>query len=184
MSLLFLGIAIFFGIHLVPSFVDFRSRLIDRIGAGAYKGVYSIIALIGLILIGQGMSKAEYQPIWEPPFWGGVIAVVVMPLSFYLFATAYMKSNIKRFLRHPMLLGVLLWSGVHLLTNGDLASLVLFGSFAVFSLFAMFSANRRGALYQKEKYPFSRDVMAITTGLVAYAVFLFLHPYLIGAPVI
>lgn len=111
--------------------------------------------------------------------------VVTMLIAFYLFAAADMKSNIKRFIRHPMLLGVFLWSCVHLFANGDLASIILFGSFAIFSLFGMVSANIRGALVQKEKYPIKKDVVSIIGGLVAYAIFVLLvHPYLIGVPVL
>ena len=171
--------------HLVPSFVSFRDKVISRLGEAKYKGLYSIAALIGLILIIYGMSEAEYKPIWEPPIWSRNVVVITMLLTFYLFAAADMKSNIKRFIRHPMLLGVLLWSCVHLFANGDLASITLFGSFAVFSLFGMVSANIRGALIQKEKYPIKKDVVSIIAGLVAYAIFvLLIHPYLIGVPVI
>ena len=185
MEILLLGTLIFFGVHLVPSFVKFREKLIIKLGEGKYKGLYSATALIGLILIIYGMAKAEYKPIWEPSGWSRTVVAITMLLAFYLFAAADMKSNIKRFIRHPMLLGVLLWSCVHLLANGDLASIILFGSFAVFSIVAMVSANVRGAFLQKEKYPFKKDVVSVIAGLVAYAVFvLVIHPYLIGVPVI
>lgn len=185
MDILLLGLAIFFGVHLVPSFVSFRLKVISKLGLAKYKGVYSITALIGLVLIIYGKSVAEYKPIWEPPIWNRTIVLPVMLLVFYLFAATDMKSNIKRFIRHPMLLGGLLWSSVHLLANGDLASIMLFGFFAVFSLVGMVSANLHGALVQTEKYPIKKDVVSLIAGLVAYAIFvLFIHPYLIGVPVI
>ena len=131
------------------------------------------------------MSEAEFQPIWEPLYWSRNVVIVTMLFVFYLFAAADMKSNIKRFIRHPMLLGVLLWSCVHLFANGDLASIMLFGSFAIYALFAIISANLRGALLQKEKYPVKNDIVSVVAGLVAYAVFvLVIHPYLMGVPVI
>ena len=185
MEILLLGVIIFFGVHLVPSFVNFRDKVISRLGEAKYKGLYSIAALIGLILIIYGMSEAEYKPIWEPPIWSRNVVIITMLLSFYLFAAADMKSNIKRFIRHPMLLGVLLWSCVHLFANGDLASITLFGCFAVFSLFGIASANRRGALVQKEKYSIKKDVVSVIAGLVVYAIFvLFVHPFLMGVPVL
>jgi len=184
MDILLLGTTIFFGVHLVPSFVNFRAKIINRIGEAKFKGLYSITALIGLILIIYGKSEAEYVSIWEPTIWSRHVVIVTMLFTFYLFAAADMKSNIKRYIRHPMLLGVLLWSCVHLLANGDLASIILFGSFAVFSLFGMVSANIRGALVQKEKYPIQKDVVSVIAGFVAYAIFVFfVHPYLIGVPI-
>jgi len=185
MQILLLGIVVFFGIHLLPSSISLRGKAAGKLGERKYKGLYSLTALIGLVLIVYGMSEAEYVPIWEPPVWSRSVVAIVMLFSFYLLVAAEMKSNIKRFIRHPMLWGVLLWSCVHLFANGDLASIILFGSFAVFSLFGMFSANRRGALVQKEKYPVNKDVMSAIAGLVAYVVFaLFIHPYLIGVPVV
>lgn len=185
MDFLLLGIILFFTVHLLPSLVGFRAGLVSKLGETKYKGLYSVTALIGLILIIYGMSQAEYIPIWQPPLWSRLLVVMTMLLAFYLFAAAEMKSNIKRFIRHPMLLGVLLWSCVHLIANGDLASIMLFGSFAVYALFAMLSANIRGATLQKEKYPIKRDIFSVIAGLVAYAIFvLVIHPYLIGVRVI
>jgi len=185
MNILILGLLIFFGMHLVPGFVEFRRTLISKMGEGPYKGLYSIISLLGIVLIIYGKSIAGFQPIWDPPVWSRTFVVVTMLLSFYLFAAADMKSNIKRFIRHPMLLGVMLWSGTHLIANGDLASILLFGSFCVFSVFGMISANIRGATKQDKIYPVNRDVVAVIAGLVVYGVFIFLiHPYLIGVPVV
>jgi len=185
MNILLIGIVLFFGVHLIPSFVALRNNLIARLGENKYKALYSITALIGLILIIYGMSKAEYVPVWQPPTWARNAVIITMLISFYLFAAADMKSNIKRFIRHPMLSGVLLWSGAHLLANGDLASIILFGSFATYSITDMVSANIRGAVFQQETYPIKRDVVSIVAGIIAYAVFvLFIHPYWIGVPVV
>lgn len=180
-----LGISIFFGIHLVTGWVDFRHQIVTRLGERSYKGLYSIISLVGLILIVYGKSKADYQPIWEPPVWGNHVTIAIMVLSSVLLVAAEMKSNIKRLTPHPMLWGVILWSGAHLIANGDLASILLFGSFCVFALYAMFSANKRGASKQEIKYPLSKDAVAVVGGIIAYIVFIkYLHPYLIGVPVI
>ena len=96
-----------------------------------------------------------------------------------------MKSNVKRFTRHPMLWGIALWSGVHLTANGDLAEVLLFGAFFIYALFAMVSANLRGAVLQQEKRPVKKDLIAIVAGIMVYIVFAkWLHPLLIGVAVI
>jgi len=185
MYILLLGILIFFGLHLVPSAVKLRRKLVTSLGEVKYTGLYSIGALLGLILIIYGKSTAGYQPIWVSPVWSKDVVIVVMVISFLLLAAADMKSNIKRFVRHPMLLGVALWSGAHLFANGDLASMLLFGSFLAFSLFDIFSANIRGAVKQERVYPFTKDAGTIFTGLVAYLIFIkYLHPYLIGVSIL
>lgn len=185
MYILLLGITIFIGIHLVPGWVGFRHKMVARLGERPYKGLYSITALAGLILIVYGKSKAGFQPIWEPPVWGKNAAILLMVFSFVLLVAAEIKSNIKRVTPHPMLWGVALWSGAHLIANGDLASMLLFGSFLAFSLFAMFSANMRGAAKQEKKYPLTKDVVAVLGAIVAYVVFIkYLHPYLIGVSII
>jgi uncharacterized membrane protein len=184
MITLVFGLTIFLGMHLFPSFVALRNKAITHLGEGPYKGIFSVISLTGIVLIVIGMSRADYLPIWEPPVWNRNLVLPLMVLSFILLAAANAPSNIKRFTRHPMLWGVTLWSAAHLLANGDLASILLFGAFAAFSLFDMFSANLRGATKQQEKLPVKKDVIAIIVGLVMYAVFVFLHPYLFGVAII
>ncbi len=185
MYILLLGILIFFAVHLLPGFVNVRNKLISSLGEGPYKGLYSLTALSGLILIIYGKSKAEFLPIWEPPVWSKHVVIITMLISFYFLVAADTKSNIKRLIRHPMLLGVALWAGVHLLANGDLASMLLFGSFFVFSLIAMTSANIRGATKQKNKYPVKTDIVTVFASVVAYVIFIkYLHPLLIGVSII
>src|SRR5229473_1884924 len=184
MFFLVLGIVIFVGIHLLPTFVSLRQRLVARLGAGLYKGAFSVIALAGLILIVVGMATADFQPVWEPPAWGRTAALATMPLSLILLAAANIPSNIKRYTRHPMLWGVFIWSVAHLLANGNLAALVLFGSLGAFSLFDMLSANMRGASKQETVYPITKDAITIVAGLAAYGALLFLHPYFFGVSII
>jgi len=172
-------------VHLVPSMVKIRQRIIASLGAKQYQRLYSITALTGLVLVIYGKSIAEYHPIWEPLVWSKSVVIVIMMLSFFLLAASDIKSNIKRFIRHPMLLGLMLWSGAHLFANGDLASILLFGSFFIFSLFGMASANKRGAKKQAQKYPLTKDIVTVFAGLIAYGIFIkYLHPYLIGVSII
>jgi uncharacterized membrane protein len=184
MIILILGIALFFGMHLVPSFPTTRQTLINRFGTNRYKSAYSIIAVIGLTLIIFGKSQAEYIPIWQPGLLAFQIAPYIILLGFIISNAMYMPSNIKRFTRHPMLWGVAFWSLGHLLTNGDLSSLILFGCFGLFSLFDMYSANRRGATKSTQTYPLTKDLILIVVGIISWGIFLYLHSYLFGVPVI
>jgi uncharacterized membrane protein len=107
-----------------------------------------------------------------------------MPVALTLLVAAFMPTNLKRFTRHPMLWGVTIWAAVHLLSNGDLASLILFGSFGAFSLFDMWSANRRGAELSSQALPYWRDLLVVVVGAIVYVAFLKSHAWLFGVPLV
>lgn len=180
MPLLIAGLLVFLGIHLLPSAVPAKAALVGRLGPQRYKGLFSLVALAGFALIVYGKAHAPFIPVWQPPPWARHFALAVMPFALMLLASSHMKSNVKRVTRHPMLWGVLLWALAHLAANGDLASILLFGGFAVYAPFAMWSANRRGAKLADRPQPPGRDAMVVVAGLVAYAALLVLHPVLFG----
>lgn len=182
MFILILGILVFIGIHLLPTFSARRNRLLEQWGEKKYKALFSLVSFIGLILIIVGKANAPFVHLWVPPVWGGLLALALMPFSFMLFAAANMPTNIKRLTPHPMLWGITLWAAVHLSANGDLASLILFGGIGAFALFDVVSANRRGATLSTEKVPWRKDAIIVGAGFLVYGVFLFLHPYLFGVP--
>ncbi|HRQ63279.1 MAG TPA: NnrU family protein [Xanthomonadaceae bacterium] len=184
MYLLIAGLVLFIGIHLVPWFPPLRKAALSRLGRNGYRGLYSLLALAGLVLVVIGWGRAEYQGVYVPPTWGRHLTYPLLLAAFILLPAAHMKGNIKRFTRHPMLWGAVLWALGHLLVRGDLKSLVLFGGIAAYSLLAMVSANARGAKKQEERYPLKRDLMVVAAGVVAFVAFVFLHPYLIGVAVI
>ncbi len=184
MTLLISGLVVFLGIHLLPSFSGIRAELLEKYGEKRYKGLYSLVAAIGLILIIMGMIYRDFVHLWVPPVWGRHAAIALMLPALILLGAANAPTNIKRFTRHPMLWGVTLWACAHLLANGDLASLILFGSFGIYSLFDMWSANRRGAEKSTEIYPISKDLKVIGMGVVVYVGLLLAHPYIIGVPVL
>jgi len=184
MLLLTLGIIVFASVHLVPGFPTIRERLVGRLGEGGYMALFSGVALAGLVLIIIGKATADVVPLWGPPGWGRVAALVIMPFAFVLLAGAYLPTNIKRFTAHPMLWGVTGWASAHLLANGDLASLVLFGGLGAFALFDMWSVNVRGAQVFATRQPVVKDLITVIAGFIAYGVFLALHPYLFGATAI
>ena len=184
MTTLILGIALFIGVHLVPSAPPLRSRLRGRVGAKAYSGLFALVSLIGFVLLVVGMGRAPFVPLWGPPAWAHRVAVLGMPVALTLFIAAFMPTNLKRFTRHPMLWGVTIWAAVHLLANGDLASLILFGSFGVFSLFDMWSANRRGAELSSRVVPYWHDLIVVVGGGIVYVALLHGHAWLFGVPVV
>ena len=149
-------------------------------GEAFYKIGYSCAALVGLILIIIGKGRAEYVPIWDPPDWAYHVTQIAMLFSLIFFPAAYLPTNLKRFMRHPFLTGLALWAWSHLLVNGDLASVVLFGGFGAFALFDMWSSNRRGSEKSDQKFPVYRDIILVAVGIVLYGIIIHLHPYLFG----
>ncbi len=183
MALLVTGLIIFFGVHLIPWARAWRSALVARLGEQGYKGAFALVALVGFVLIVMGKGRAEFVPLYEPPAWGRQVALPLVLLAFIVLPGAYIRSNIKRYTRHPMLWGVTLWALAHLLANGDRASVVLFGAFLAYSLADMASANLRGARLSTARYPWTQDLKVAVVGLIAYALLIALHPYLFGVSV-
>jgi uncharacterized membrane protein len=180
METMILGLAIFFAIHLLPSVPPLRNALFSKLGEMPYKGIYALISLAGLTLVVIGKGEAEFVAVWEPPSWSYVATNVCMLPALYCLVAMNMQSNLKRFTAHPMLWGITFWSCGHLFTNGDQASIVLFGSFLVYSLFAMFSANRRGARPTGRKISLRLDARIAVISTVGYVVLANLHPYFTG----
>jgi uncharacterized membrane protein len=189
MLLLIIGLLLFLGIHSVRIFADgWRTRVIAARGAGAWKGLYALIAILGfvLIVIGFGQARQHPVPLWSPPRWTHDVAGLLTLVAFVLLVAAYVPGNaIKARLKDPMILGVKTWAAGHLLANGTLADVVLFGSFLVWSV-ADFSAvrrRRRAGLEVAEAKPVTgtRTAIAIAVGVLAWVAFAFrLHLWLIG----
>jgi uncharacterized membrane protein len=182
MNLLTSGLIVFLAAHLVPSIPVLRQRLIRGIGERPYKGLFALLSLAGFVLIVIGKARAGFISLWEPAALGYEAPRLLMPLSFMLIAGAQLPGNLKRFTRHPMLWGIVLWAGSHLFANGDLASVVLFGAFGTYSLFAMWSQNQRGARLQTTRKPLGADALVVAIGLGTYVAFGLVHRYLFGVP--
>lgn len=183
MTLLISGLVIFFAVHLVPAMTGLKQSLKGRLGDNGYRGTFSIVSLIGIALIIWGFSQAEWADVYFPPDWGRHVNMVLVLVAFVCFAAANMRGRIRKTLRHPMLIGILLWGTGHLLANGDLASVLLFGSFVAYAIVDMALASAQGRIAQFDVKP-AHDIMAVVGGAAVYAIFLFLHPYVIGVPVI
>jgi uncharacterized membrane protein len=187
MTGLIVGLLIFLGTHSVRIFAeDWRARQIARLGEGKWKGLYSVVSAVGLVLIvlGFGLARSEPTFLWTPPLWTRHAAALLTVPAFILVAAAYVPGNrIKARLGHPMVAGVKVWAFAHLLANGTLAGVVLFGAFLAWAVADFASARRRdrraGTVYPSGSL--ARDAVAAIVGLVAWAVFaFFLHGWLIG----
>ncbi len=183
MSWLIAGLVLFFGVHVFSSLRPARARLVASLGEGGYKGLHSLASLGGFGLIVAGMGKAPSILLWNPPAWGHYPAIWFMPIALVLLAAAFIPGNLKRLTAHPMLWSITLWALVHLLANGDLAGLLLFGGFGLYSLYAMWSQNRRGARPGQLRRSIAGDVGAVVAGLIAYALLLRFHASLFGVAV-
>jgi len=188
MALLIAGLVLFLGIHTLTTLRQTRAAMIGRLGDGRYKGLYSLIAAIGLALIVWGFGRYRtggYIQVWEPPRWLHPVALALVWLAFVALAAAYSPvGKIKATLRHPMLVGVKTWALAHLLVNGDLGSILLFGALLAWAIYDRIAVKRRG---DRDAAPTSGvtggDAVALVAGSAAYAAMAWLHPLLIGVPV-
>ena len=185
MVLLVYGLALFVVLHLIPSVPPLRGALVARMGEMPYRGVFALIAFASLAMVVGGFAAAPYEPVYSPPVWGRHAALTLVPLALVLFAAANMPTHIRALVRHPMLLGLLLWALAHLAANGDLRSVVLFGTFAGFAVVATVSAEARGKRTATDKAPrLAMDAVAIVAGLLVAGLLAYFHAALFGMPVV
>ena len=188
MPFLILGLVLFLGIHSVRIVADgWRTRFIATRGLMAWKGLYSVIAIAGFVLICVGFGQARQLPValWMPPRWTHGVAASLTLLAFLLITAAYVPGNgIKSRVQEPMILGVKCWALGHLLANGTLADVVLFGSFLVWSVldFRAAKQRRRAGMEPAIAAPrAARTVVTLVVGVLAWTLFAFhLHLLLIG----
>ena len=188
MMLLVVGLMIFLGIHLLPTVPEVRNGLRDRLGAGPYRAVYGMISLIGLAIIVLGYHKMQLHPgknpvLWDPPTWTRHIALLLMLPAMIFFVASLVPSRIRTTLKHPMLIAIKTWALAHLLANGDVASLLLFGTFLAYAVYARIAAKKQGDVGRKDDAPSSvvNDIIVVGVGVALYAALLFGgHEWLIG----
>ncbi|CAN7629754.1 NnrU family protein [Pseudoduganella sp. LjRoot289] len=187
MTILVLGLLIFLGVHSVRIVADpWRGAMLARLGENGWKGLYSLVALAGFALLVWGYGQARQAPVvlWTPPAAMRHLAALLTAIAFVFITAAYVPRNgIKARLHHPMLLGVKSWALAHLLANGTLADVLLFGGFLVWAIVDFASARRRDRASGTVYPPGTASGTAITVavGLAAWAAFAFwLHGMLIG----
>jgi uncharacterized membrane protein len=184
-----LGLVVFLGGHVFVTMRDRRAALIKSIGEWPYRGLFSLVAIVGIALIGYGFAhyrSAGLIMLWNPPAWTRHIVIVLMWPASIMIAAAYIPGHIKRVLKHPMLVGIKTWAVAHLCANGDLGGIILFGSVLAWAVYDRISLKHRsdpGA----PPIPVGgtkNDVIAIIVGTIIYlALGLVFHPVVIGLPV-
>jgi uncharacterized membrane protein len=187
MLILILGIVIFLGVHTLTAFRETRSGLIERYGLQTYKGAYSLVAAIGLALIIFGFIRYRAEgmiEIWTPPMWTHYLAPPLVWFAFVAFAARRAPAGrIRGWLRHPMLVAIKSWALAHLLVNGDLGGMILFGSFLAWAVFDRIALKKRGDGGAPRISEFTRgDAIAAGVGTALFALVLYLHPWLFGVP--
>jgi uncharacterized membrane protein len=196
LAVMILGLALFLGVHTLPSQRPLRAQAIAALGEGGYKLGYALVSILGIALIAWGFGHyraAGMIDVWEGSCPPAVlkalkhITVALMLPAVILVVAAFIRGHIYTALKHPMLAGVKLWAAAHLLANGDLGSIILFGSFLGWAVFDRISLKQRkdaGA----PAIPvggWGNDVIAVAVGIIAYLALAFaFHPVVIGVPVI
>ncbi|MCA2999022.1 MAG: NnrU family protein [Rhodocyclaceae bacterium] len=187
MLMLIAGLVVFLGLHSSRIFAEnFRAGVIASRGEGVWKGIYSVLSISGFLLIVYGYGEARLAPIalWYPPVWTRHVAALLTLFAFILLAAAYIPKNpIKAKLAHPMLLGTKVWAASHLLANGNVADVLLFGSFLVWAILCFRAAKKRdravGSVYQSG--PALTLFATVGLGILLWAAFAFyLHAAWIG----
>ncbi len=183
MTLLVIGLVLFFALHLIPSVAPLRTALIGALGGDKpYRGAFTVIAFASLAIIVWGFSRAPLDAMYVPPAWGENLAMVAVPIALVFFAAANMPTHIRVRVQHPMMLGLLLWALAHLAANGEARSVVLFGTFAVFAVVATVSAVARGKGPPADLKPrLGMDAAAVAGGLIVASLLVYFHGALFGA---
>ncbi len=186
MLLFILGLVLFFGIHMLPFFPEYRALIIEKMDndmideEGLYKVVFAVIALLGLGFAGLGKGSMEFIGLWDTPTFFRYVSVVLILVSFILMVAAYLPNNIKRYVPHPMLTGVIIWGATHMMVNGDVVSIILFGSFVVYSVVAIILINQRPddkdiVQDTQESIPIEKDAIVLGIAVAGFLLLLWLH---------
>jgi uncharacterized membrane protein len=183
-----IGLIVFLGAHVFVSMRGEREALIKRVGRGPYLGLFTLVSIVGLVLIGYGFARYRAEgliPLWYPPAWTRHIVVALMWPASVAVVAAYIPGNIKRVLKHPMLVGVKLWAFAHLCANGDVGGIILFGSVLAWAVYDRITLKRR-ADAGGPPIPaggLRNDIIAIVVGTILYLALGFVfHPLVIGLP--
>ncbi|HYA04533.1 MAG TPA: NnrU family protein [Xanthobacteraceae bacterium] len=183
-----IGLIVLLGAHVFVTMRNERAALVARIGEWPYRGLFSLVSILGVVLIAYGFASyrdAGMIAVWNPPAWTRHIVVVLMWPASIMVAAAYIPGNIKRTLKHPMLAGVKTWAFAHLCANGDLGGIMLFGAVLAWAVYDRISLKYRtdpGA----PPIPVGgakNDIMAVVVGTIIYLALGFVfHPIVIGIP--
>jgi uncharacterized membrane protein len=189
MGMLVIGLVLFLGAHVFVTLRAARAAVIARIGEWPYKGLMGLVSLVGLVLIGYGFGQYRatgWIQLWSPPGWTYYLTQLLMWPASILVVAAYARGSIWRTLKHPMLVGVKTWAVAHLISNGDLGSIVLFGSFLAWAVYDRITLKRRSdpGAPAIPAGGHRNDVIALVVGTLLYlALGLVFHPLVVRVPV-
>jgi len=183
-----LGLVIFLGAHVFVTMRDRRAVLVAKFGEWPYRGLFSLVSILGIVLIAYGFASyraAGFIVVWNPPAWTRHIVVALMWPASIMVAAAYIPGNIKRVLKHPLLVAVKTWAFAHLCANGDLGGMILFGAVLAWAVYDRITLKHRsdpGA----PPIPLGgakNDLIAVVVGTIIYLALGFVfHPIVIGVP--
>lgn len=186
--IMIVGLALFVASHAFVTRRDARAALIARTGDVPYRILFSLVSIVAVVLIGWGFARyraAGWIDVWYPPAWTRHVTVALVWPAIVLIIAAYIPGNIKRTLKHPMLAGIKLWALAHLIANGDLGSIILFGTILAWAVFDRISLKRRTDA-GGPSVPvggWGNDVIAVAVGTLVYlALGFWFHPLVIGVP--
>jgi len=182
MALFLAGITLFCVVHLLPALAPAtRQGLVSRLGETPYKSIYSLVILAGVVMIVFGWKATTTRPLYVPPLSPGIVPSVLVFAGLVLFFATQVKGYLKRVLRHPQMIGTLLWAGSHLLTNGDTRAVTLFGSLAAWAALEIVLCNRRdGPRRELPTASLKADLVALVVGTAAFAIIGHYHAALFG----
>jgi uncharacterized membrane protein len=188
LALEILGLVIFLGAHVFVTMRNERAVLVAKLGEWPYRGLFSLVAIIGIVLVGYGFVQyraAGPIAVWYPPHWTRHIVELLMWPASVAVAAAYIPGNIKRVLKHPMLVAVKTWALAHLCANGDLGGMIIFGSVLAWAVYDRITLKHR-ADAGAPPIPvggWTNDIIAIVVGTILYLALGFVfHPVVIGVP--
>lgn len=182
MLLLIAGLLLFMIVHLFPSaLADTRTTLVEKLGTNPYRGLFSVAIVAALALIVIGWKSATPTSVYLPPFGSEPMISALVFLAFVLFVAAQTRTNIRRYIRHPQMTAVLLWSIAHLLVNGDSRSVALFGGLGAWAVIEMLLCNRRDGTWKKpERASIVTDAVTVAIGAVGFVLIWNFHQALFG----
>ena len=190
LGILIVGLAVFLATHVFVSFREARASVIERVGLSLYRTLFAIVSLVGLALIIWGYAQYRAHDLiqlWSPPAFMRHITIGLVFFAAIFIVAAFFPSHIKTRLKHPMLAGVKAWALAHLLSSGDLGSVLLFGTFLAWGVYARIAAKRRGdigAAATPAPDGWTSDVIVVALGTAIFlALGFWFHPYVIGVPV-
>ena len=188
MYVLIAGLLVFLGVHSTRVFAPgIRDNVIMNRGEGAWKGIYTILSLLGFVLLiyGYGAARLDNVYFYAAPTWFTHILILLMaPVMILLVASQLPVGKIKKAVKNPMLLATKIWALGHMAVNGDLASWLLFGSFLAWAVIVLINTKRRGQTFPSET-AIKSDIVSVIVGLAVWAIFImWAHEWLFGIPVI